>query len=132
MKELALYPDRPTVKKQSFKGCKIVTVPSQNMSLREIITRFIRREALPVMHEGVYTTRMGDLEKLSKEDITVQMERVEELKANIAEGQKRVKEKKDAEYKAEIERKAVESVSTKTSKETGNVNSAATPAPSGS
>jgi len=108
MKELALYPDRPTVKKQSFKGCKIVTVPSQNMRLREIITRFIRREALPVMHEGVYSTRMGDLEKLSKEDITVQMERVEELKANIAEGQKRVKDAEDARVQAEVKRKADE------------------------
>lgn len=113
MGKLVLY-SPVKVTGQSFKGCKEHTVPMQSMSLKEIITRFVRREALPVMKEGTYQTQMGDLEKLAKEDITVQMDRVEELKANIAKGEKRMKEKAETEAKAardkEVEEKVAEAL----------------------
>lgn len=94
------------VKRQSFKLEKRITVPQQSMTLHEIIRRFVRREQLPVLKEGTYETRMGDLEKLAKEDISVQMERVEEIRKNIDEGTKRLKAKEDEDVKRAIEEKA--------------------------
>jgi len=85
---LKLYPTVPVVGK-SFVGVKRCVVPKQSMSLREIVRRFIRREQLPVAHEGLYEERFGDLEKLMKKDITEQMERVEELKAQLASFEKK-------------------------------------------
>lgn len=91
----------PTVKVtgKSFVGVKRVTVPNQSMSLREIISRFVRREPLPVSKEGVYEDRFGDLEKLKREDITVQMERVERIKAQLSDIERRWKEREAAELK---------------------------------
>jgi len=105
--KIYLYPKRVRPMK-SFKDSKIHTVPSQAMTLKEILTRFVRREKLPVMREGIYETRMGDLEKLSREDITVQMERAEELKTNISKAQKRMKDAEQKRIDAEIKRKAEE------------------------
>lgn len=78
-----LYP-KVVVERQSFLGVKREVVPNQSMSLKEILRRFVKREALPVARQGMYEERFGDLEKLGKADITVQMERIEELKADIA------------------------------------------------
>lgn len=96
------------VKGQSFKGVKRQVVPNQSLSLREIVKRFVRREQLPVHHEGLYEERFGDLEKISKQDIVEQMQKVEELKAQIRAFNKRVKDKeaKDAADKLEAERQA--------------------------
>lgn len=74
---------------QDFSKEKSVTVPQQSMTLREIIKRFVRGESLPISKEGTYEERMGDLEKLARADITVQMERVDWLKGRL-----------DAAYKA--------------------------------
>lgn len=63
------------------------------MSLREIVKRFVRREPLPVSHEGQYEDRFGDLEKLKNADITEQFDRVEELKQQIAAFEKREKQR---------------------------------------
>lgn len=82
---IQLYDAKPIVG-QSFVGCKRMTVPKQSLSLREIVRRFVRRESVPVSQEGLYETRFGDLEKLSKGDIYDQMEHVELLKSQIAEG----------------------------------------------
>lgn len=88
----------PTVKVtgKSFIGVKRVTVPNQSMSLREIVQRFIRREPLPMSKEGLYEERFGDLEKLSKEDIVIQLARAKELKSQIAGFNDRQKAKADA------------------------------------
>lgn len=93
---IRLYPD-VKVQRQSFKGTKRLTVPNQSMSLREILRRFVKREALPVMREGVYEDRMEDLEKLAKADPVIQMEKAQEWK-----------EKGDAMKKAAAEKAAKE------------------------
>lgn len=95
------------VKGQSFTNVKRVTVPKQSLSLREILKRYIRKEPLPGSNDGVYEERWGDLEKLSKADITVQMEKVEELKGKIKRTRDRELERLNAEK--ERLRKEVES-----------------------
>lgn len=104
-----LYPPFK-VKGQSFKGVKRQVVPNQSLSLREIVKRFVRREQLPVNHEGLYEERFGDLEKISKQDIVEQMQRVEELKSQIKAFNKRVRDKeaKDAADKLELEKQEFE------------------------
>jgi len=78
---MRLYPS-VVVEAQSFIGVKIVTVPMQSMSLREIIKRFVRRESLPLAQDGIYAEGLGDLEKFSREDIVVRHERAEQAAAN--------------------------------------------------
>lgn len=73
---LRLYPN-VKVEAQSFANVKIVTVPKQSMSLREIIKRFVRHESLPISQEGIYEENMGDLEKFAREDIFTKHERLD-------------------------------------------------------
>lgn len=99
---VALYP-KVIVKPQDFSKVKKLTVPNQSMGLKEILQRFIRRESLPVAKDGYYHTGLGDLEKLSKEDMTVQYERVHDLREKIKSANARMKkqaEEKAAELKA--------------------------------
>lgn len=56
-------------------------------------------------HEGLYEDRFGDLEKLSRQDIVVQMERVEELKAQIDAFNKREIARAEAAEKAAADAK---------------------------
>lgn len=96
MKNLRLYPPVKVVG-QDFTGVKSVTVPHQSMTLKEIIKRFIRKESLPLEKQGFYSEKYGDLEKMQYEDITVQMERAEDLKAGMAavkDREKKAREKK--------------------------------------
>lgn len=88
---MRLYPT-VVVEGQSFKGCKVYTVPQQNMSLREIIKRFVRREQLPVSHSGVYIENLGDLEKLARADIFERVEQAKELKEYIAKAKVRMED----------------------------------------
>jgi len=90
--KLITYP-KPRIKpmdKQFFSKTKNMVVPNQSMTLREIIKRFTRREALPIQKTGVYESRFGDLEKLSREDITVRMETAETLRTWREAGEKRL------------------------------------------
>jgi len=103
-----LYPN-VVVKGQSFVDVKRTVIPKQNMSLREIVKRFVRREPLPVSHEGLYEERFGDLEKLAKADIVIQMEEVERIKAQIASFEKKYQEQQEK-LRKEREAKAVEPV----------------------
>lgn len=105
-KKLVLYPSNIVYEKKSFKGVKKVTVPSQSMSLREILTRFTRKESLPVEKDGVYETRFGDLEKLKNEDITVQHEKISEIKNAVESHQKRVDAKRKQQIEEEEKRQA--------------------------
>lgn len=107
---MRLYP-QVTVKGKSFVGVKKHVVPMQSMSLREILRRFVRKESLPISHEGTYNDSYDyDLEKLAKEDMTVQQEVLAEVKAKAAALDKEVKkqeaEKKDAMSKARAAKKA--------------------------
>lgn len=110
-RKVVLYHSR-SEKGQSFKNAPKVVVPSQSMSLKEIIQRFVRRESLPVEKAGVYEDRMGDLEKLANEDITVRMERASELADLQAKAKKRMQAKADKEkadaIRAEVERQEAE------------------------
>lgn len=79
MRKIALYNTARPIIGKSFKHCKCVVVPNQSMTLRDILIRFTRREALPVEKEGSYTEGYGDLEKLARKDITEQLEVAEDL-----------------------------------------------------
>lgn len=83
---IRLYP-KVDVRGQDFRDVKVLTVPDQSMSLREIIKRFMRRESLPVEKQGIYATGLGDLEKIRNADITVQLDRAAQIQAAIAKGQ---------------------------------------------
>lgn len=125
-----LYPE-VEVSRQSFKRVKRVTVPNQSMSLREVLRRYVRREPLPGSNDGVYEERFGDLEKMAKADIVVQMEHVEDLKAKI----KRVRDKEIAKLdarKKELEAKqALEAQSVPTPVQGGTpIKTPGTPSPS--
>jgi len=98
-----LYPT-VVVKGQSFKDCKSMVMPSQSMSLQEIIQRFTRRESLPIEHEGVYIENMGDLEKIAREDVTQRHERAE----HVAELIKKAKKKQADTLKVAEAKKAQE------------------------
>lgn len=104
-RRLRLYPP-VKVQGQSFEGAKVHTVPNQSMTLREILKRFVRREPLAINREGTYEERMGDLEKLANEDITVQLERAEELRRKIKDGMSEYEKLQD-EIKAAKEAKKV-------------------------
>lgn len=97
MSNIRLYPP-VTVKGQSFEGVKICTVPNQSMTLKDIIKRFMRKESLPIEHQGVYAEGFGDLEKMSREDITTRHERAANLKPKL---EKAWKDKKEKEGKVE-------------------------------
>lgn len=72
------------------------------MSLQEILRRFVKRESLPQMKEGIYEDRYDyDLEKLAKADRTVQDEILDVLKSDI-------KAQRDKLGKEEAEIKRVE------------------------
>lgn len=89
---------------QSFKGQKVNTVPSQAMSLQDIIKRFIRKESLPIEKQGFYEERLGDLEKIAREDMTERADRLRYVKDMVKRYQKeedvRQKKKKDEEAAA--------------------------------
>lgn len=92
--KVRLYPP-VKVTGQSFVGVKRTVVPKQSMSLREIVKRFMRRESLPLSREGNFEERFGDIEKMSKLDITEQFDKADELKASIGKFKKRQKDAQD-------------------------------------
>lgn len=107
-RKIVLYP-KVVVKAQDFKKSTVHTVPNQSMSLREILTRFTRREPLPVEKEGYYETRFGDIEKLKNLDPVEQQEESEKLKDLVKKGGARIKkEQQDAEEKRKAEEIEVE------------------------
>jgi len=96
MKKLALYSPRPNSPGQSFKGDKRHTVPSQSLSLREILRRYVRRQPLPTSNDVQYDTRFGDIEKMAKLDITEQKEIAKDLRAKIKAFEEGVEKQKAA------------------------------------
>lgn len=114
-----LYP-KVVVKGQSFVGEVKQTVPRQTLSLREILRRYVRNEPLPGTKGGIYEERFGDLEKMSKMDMVDQMDKVEELKGQIAEFERRQKDREEKQALAKKERiakKKAQSVATETAPE---------------
>lgn len=101
-KQIALYPTANRYKRKVVEFGKKRTVPNQSMSLQEIIKRFMRKEALPIEKEAHYEDRFGDLEKLSREDITIRHERAEQLKTWADKRSKdyEEKQKREADEKA--------------------------------
>lgn len=84
MKKVVLYPKLPRVG-QDLSHVKSQVVPNQSMTLQEIIRRFIKKEPLPQMKEGVYNEEYDyDLEKLSKADRTEQEQVIAEFKNKAA------------------------------------------------
>lgn len=88
-------------------------IPNQSMTLREIIKRFVRKESLPISKEGHYEDRYGDLEKMSKQDITTQMEMAEVLKEKIDKGRKASEARKKADQEAAQEKALEEKLAKK-------------------
>lgn len=123
-RKVRLYP-QVKVPGQSFEGVSRVVVPNQSMSLQEIIKRFVRRESLPVAKDGYYEERFGDIEKLAHADMVIQMERVEELKSQIAVHEKRIKERQELIVKQQKE--AAEASSKEPNPKEGNTDQKPTP-----
>lgn len=82
MSKLRMYP-KVAIVGLDLSAEPVVVVPNQSMSLREILRRFVRKESLPVSQEGIYEERMGDLEKMSKEDIVIRHERAAAFRAKL-------------------------------------------------
>jgi len=104
------------IRRQNFSKEKNLTVPNQSMSLKDILNRFIRRESLPVQKNGIYNDQLGDLEKMANEDVTIQMDRVNDLRTKIREANERMKQKaqaeRDALIKAEAEKQIAATLAT--------------------
>lgn len=97
-----LYPDRKVVG-QDFSKEKVIVVPDQSMTLKEILRRFVRRESLPVEHNGIYAEGFGDLEKMVHEDFVEQEERINELRKKVEDGKAKSRKEVDAKAKAKSE-----------------------------
>jgi len=82
MSNMHLWP-RVIVVGQDFSKEKSLTVPNQNLTLRDILLRFIRKESLPVEHDGTYAENLGDLEKMQHEDLTVRHERAQNIRNRL-------------------------------------------------
>lgn len=96
----------------SFKDCKVLTVPNDALTIRQIIARFVRNQSLPVQKEGVYMDVGEDIEKIRKADFTEREEflarhgeKVKSMKKKLDE--KEAFDKKAAEEKAEAARQAI-------------------------
>lgn len=97
---IRLYPPVKVVG-QSFVGTKVLTVPNQSLTLKDVIRKFVRREALPIMHEGTYSEGdHGDLEKFATLDFTEQEEIVEAQKKKVS----RFKEQLEKRQKEKLEK----------------------------
>lgn len=103
---LRLYPPVPPVL-EDYRNVKVVTVPNQSMTLKDIIARFMRKESLPIEKEGIYAENLGDIEKISREDVTVRHERAADLREKINKTRARAKEKAEADAKGKGESPSV-------------------------
>lgn len=72
----------------------LLTKPNESMSLNEIISRFMRGEALPVGQDGEYFEGEEDLEKLKKMDIVDRTEYKERMTKIVEQYQKEEDERK--------------------------------------
>lgn len=103
LKNVRMYPN-VSVKKENYSNVKKVVMPNQSMSLQDIIKRFIRRESLPLEKQAVYEDRMGDLEKIAHEDISVKADMAADLKEKLSKKEKEMKEKEQKEKKEKQEK----------------------------
>jgi len=103
MKKMTLYPLVPR-KGQDFTKSKKYVVPNQSMTLKEILRRFVKKESLPALKEGVYIETDYDLEKLSKADLTEQHEVIEELKKKVKRKKKEVEDYQEDQKRKQEER----------------------------
>lgn len=92
-------------KGQDYRGVKVLTVPNQAMTLEEILTRFVRGEALNIGREVNYYDSDDDLEKVAKGDLTERDEFVEKQRDIQKRWEKQEKEK--AKKVAEEEREKI-------------------------
>jgi len=85
----------------SYKGQKKIVVPDQSLSLKEILTRFTRGEAVPVGHAVTHDEDTDvDLEKMRYADLVDRAEYVDSLK----EVKRKFEEQEAKKKKAEAER----------------------------
>lgn len=82
MSKLILYPERARRGTDCSK-MKRQVIPNQSMSLKEIIKRFVRREALPVTKEGTYHESDHDLEKVMTMDVVEKQELLAQVKEDV-------------------------------------------------
>lgn len=95
---------------ESYVGVPDEVVPDQSMSLREILSRFTRGEAVPVGHDTSEGIQDEDLEKLKHADLVDKAEYMEKLKdvQRTHEAQEKAKAKKAAEEAAKAAKAAEE------------------------
>lgn len=76
-----------------------LVVPNQALSLREILERFTRNQALPVGREPRYDEGEDDLEKVAQMDLVDKAEFVDKLKQTQKDYEKQEKAKAAAQRK---------------------------------
>lgn len=76
-----------------FSKSKVMTVPNQSLTLKDILKRFIRKEALPIEHQGFYETRFGDLGKVKDMDLTEQVDVIDNIKRYVSRASELLKER---------------------------------------
>lgn len=83
MSVLRLYPVVLVIGQDLSKE-RIVTVPKQSLTLKQIIERYTRKMPLDVTtKDAVYEDRFVDLDKMAHADITYQLDYAEELKNRL-------------------------------------------------
>lgn len=93
----AIMSSKRRVYRQSFADAERLVVPNQSLSLKQILQRFVRREQLPILREGVYEERFGDLEKMARMDMVDRAEIADDLREKIAGFERREKEREEKE-----------------------------------
>lgn len=84
----------PSRKGVDYSKEELLTKPNESMSLTEIISRFMRGEALPVGQDGEYFEGEEDLEKLKKMDIVDRTEYKDRMTKIVEQYQKEEEERK--------------------------------------
>lgn len=91
------------------KGIRITepdqVVPDQSLTLRDILTRFVRREALPVAHQGVYGSE-GSIDPESDSPFNVDQEKLRHADLTVKDEFRELVAEHEREYKRALERKA--------------------------
>lgn len=106
MKKLVLYKRTLVPKGYVCKAMDRATVPNQSLSLKQILTKFIKREALPVGRQGVYETKFGDLEKIMNADFVEREEFFKRMDSWIKDHESRLKDKEEKDRAKLVEEEA--------------------------
>lgn len=107
-RKTVLYP-KVIVIGEDFSKVKKHVVPRQSMTLKEIIKRFLKKEALPQLKEAVYNEEYDlDLEKVQHKDVTEKDEMIADMREKVKRKKKQLDDEAEAETRKAVEKKAAE------------------------